>query len=85
MPLRLKTVLPFIVAAVLAGCASTPEAPRAGQTGKAGATAADRRLPDVPERDRVLHDYRAAVSALRAGRVSTVGKLTGSVCGKSRL
>jgi len=56
------------VAVLLAGCTSTPDAPRAGRATAPGAAAADRREPEVPERDRVLYDYRAAVSALRAGR-----------------
>jgi hypothetical protein len=54
---------------VLAGCATPPETPRdARRRGADGATAADRAAPAIPERDRVLHDYRAAATALRAGR-----------------
>ncbi len=62
-----------LIAAVLAfaGCATTPDesGPREGRRRNADrATAADRAAPAIPERDRVLHDYRAAATALRAGR-----------------
>ncbi|MFM7750423.1 MAG: hypothetical protein ACKPB0_08395 [Opitutaceae bacterium] len=46
---------------MLAACATTPDEPRAG-------TAATRGGAEVPERDRVLHAYREAATALRAGR-----------------
>lgn len=47
-----------LAAGLLAGCVAPPaERP----------TAADRRVSEVPERDRVLHDYRQAAFALRAG------------------
>ena len=58
-----------------AGCASGPPpdlrngagtAP-GGVRSNAAQTAADRRVPGVPERERVLYDYRQAASALRAG------------------
>jgi tetratricopeptide (TPR) repeat protein len=63
----------------LAGCAYGPApdsrggADTAGSARKAGAarpgaTAADRRAPAIPERDRVLHDYRFAATALRQGK-----------------
>lgn len=45
-------------AGLLAGCLQTPVT---------ALSEADRREPAVPERDRVLHDYRQAASALRAG------------------
>lgn len=56
--------------AVLVGCATTPphnDAIAAARATAGGATAADR-APAVPERDRVLYDYRFAASALRAGQ-----------------
>ena len=43
-----------------------PDEPRA-RGRKAGATAADRAVPAVPEKDRVLYDYRQAATALRTG------------------
>src|SRR6476646_6816332 len=64
---------------LLAGCAYGP-APdsrvggdaagpvRKGGAAKSGATPADRREPAIPERDRVLHDYRFAATALRQGK-----------------
>jgi hypothetical protein len=51
-------LLAVLAAGLLAGCV----APRA-----ASVTEADRRAAAVPERDRVLHDYRQAAFALRAG------------------
>lgn len=48
---------------LLAGCVSTPPPRRADTRSEA-----DRRAPIIPERDRVLYDYRAAASALRTGR-----------------
>lgn len=53
---------------LLAGCVSTPprNASRAAARADAQPTAADRRVP-VPERDRVLYDYRVAATALRRG------------------
>ena len=47
-----------LTAALLAGCVAPPAA---------NVTEADRRAAAVPERDRVLHDYRQAAFALRAG------------------
>ena len=46
---------------LLAACATPPDEPRAGET-------ATRGVAEVPERDRVLHAYREAATALRAGR-----------------
>lgn len=68
----------FAVLFLLAGCAYGPPpdlrtgaglngAPRANAVAPNAPTAADQRAPAVPERDRVLVDYRAGVSALRAG------------------
>ena len=51
-------LLAVVVAGLLAGCVAPP-AERM--------TDADRRAAAVPERDRVLHDYRLAATALRAG------------------
>jgi tetratricopeptide (TPR) repeat protein len=57
----------------LAGCAYAPGDPRARRADArasaraGGATEADRRASAIPERDRVLFDYRFAASALRAG------------------
>jgi hypothetical protein len=53
---------------LLAGCVSQPDDPPARGKRRAAPTAADRRIPEVPERDRVLYDYRAAATALRAGQ-----------------
>jgi tetratricopeptide (TPR) repeat protein len=51
-------------AALLSGCVSAPE-PRAGRAN--GPTAADRKMREIAERDRVLFDYRAGAIALRTG------------------
>src|SRR5690242_11393128 len=69
-----------LLVALVSGCVYAPDDPRgmryddamaaARGTGD-GATAADRRVPAVPERDRVLYDYRFAASALRAGDYET--------------
>ncbi|MBL9202329.1 MAG: hypothetical protein JNL39_17600 [Opitutaceae bacterium] len=61
----------FIAGAALAllcaGCETLPEETRPlARDSSPAATAADRRAA-VPERDRVLHDYRTAAKALRAG------------------
>lgn len=63
-----------VLLVLLAGCATVPpsgrgerERPRRGGELAAAATAADRREPTVPERDRVLFDYRAGATALRLG------------------
>ncbi len=48
----------LVAAGLLAGCVQTPVT---------ALSDADRRAPAVPERDRVLHDYRQAAFALRAG------------------
>lgn len=54
--------------AMLAGCVTAPDEP-APRVGRGGASAAaDRGAPEVPERDRVLFDYRTAATSLRAGR-----------------
>ena len=58
----------MVAAAFLAGCESLPDEPRARARSASPPTAADRREPAVPERERVLFDYRQGVSALRAGR-----------------
>jgi hypothetical protein len=50
--------LALAAAGLLGGCLQTPVT---------ALSEADRREPTVPERDRVLHDYRLAASALRAG------------------
>lgn len=55
----------LLSAAFLAGCVSVPEEPPARREG--AATAADRRVPAIPEKDRVLYDYRNAATALRGG------------------
>ena len=60
--------LSLVAATFLAGCESLPDEPRGGVRSASSTTAADRREPVVPERDRVLVDYRLGVSALRAGR-----------------
>src|SRR5215207_10811760 len=66
-------LLTVITAVTLLGCAygPPPDLRTGGGTGGAGVrsnaqTSADRRGPAVSERDRVLFDYRAAASALRA-------------------
>jgi hypothetical protein len=50
--------LALAAAGLLGGCLQTPVT---------ALSEADRREPTVPDRDRVLHDYRQAASALRAG------------------
>ncbi len=50
---------------LLASCATPPGEPRARRSGAAAET---RGVPEVPERDRVLHAYRTAATALRTGR-----------------
>ena len=59
-------VLILGLAAVLGGCVSTPDSPAVGR--RAGATEREQREAVVPDKDRVLHDYRLGASALRAGR-----------------
>lgn len=52
--------------ALLTGCVTEMSGPpRAGVPARA--SAADRRVPPIAERDRVLFDYRAAATALRGG------------------
>ncbi|MSU50111.1 MAG: hypothetical protein EXS37_13675 [Opitutus sp.] len=63
----------IVALVLLAGCETIPDEPRAGarRPGASGpATAADQRAPAIPEKDRVLHDYRLAAIALRAGNYS---------------
>ncbi len=55
------------VVVLLAGCVTEPEAPRSRQVAGARKTAADRAVP-IPERERVLYDYRNAASAMHTGR-----------------
>lgn len=59
-----------VVSALLAGCATVDESPRAadGRRSPVARTAADRRESAVPERDRVLYAYRGAATALRLGK-----------------
>ena len=68
----MTAIVAVALAAFLAGCETLPDEPQsradARRTGPAGVTAADRREPPIPGRDRVLFDYRFGVSALRAGR-----------------
>jgi hypothetical protein len=66
--------LPGAALAVLAlsACVYSPgggrnDAIAAARATADGPTAADRRMPAIAERDRVLYDYRFAASALRAG------------------
>lgn len=55
--------------AFISGCASVSDEPPArARPGAHGQTAADRAAPVIPERDRVLYDYRAAATALRTGK-----------------
>lgn len=63
-----RLVLLATTALLLAGCASVPDEPPARGRRRAEPTAAARRQPEIPERDRVLYDYRAAATALRTGR-----------------
>ena len=60
--------VPVVLLSLLAGCVQGPEEPRARGRAAKLATAADRHEPVVPERDRVLFDYRLAATAIRAGR-----------------
>ena len=55
-------------AALLGGCASVPDEPPARRRSGGGGSAVERREPVIPEKDRVLYDYRLSASALRAGR-----------------
>jgi tetratricopeptide (TPR) repeat protein len=65
----------LLAAFVLGGCASEPARPRTFPASTASPqpmrtaapTAADRRVAAADERDRVLHDYRMGVAALRRG------------------
>jgi hypothetical protein len=75
-----RSTLPFAIAALfVAGCTYAPDDPRSQRRkpprasagvadpapgSAATSTAADRR-PPVPEKDRVLYDYRAAAAAMR--------------------
>ena len=60
-------MVPAALAALLADCATEPASPPRGGADRAAATAADR-APAVADKDRVLHDYVAAASALRRGQ-----------------
>jgi len=67
MTISQKYPMMILGLALGAGCTSAPPGPRgAGGSGE-GSTAADRRVPAIPERDRVLIDYRLAATALRTG------------------
>src|SRR3954470_21193980 len=70
--------LGVLTALFLAGCTYAPDDPRSQGRGQPRAnavapaptpanapTAADRRPPPIPEKDRVLYDYRAAAGAMR--------------------
>lgn len=54
--------------ALLGGCVAVPDEPPARRGPGGGTAATERREPAIPEKDRVLYDYRWAASALRAGR-----------------
>lgn len=58
----------LVLTAFVGGCASVPDEPPARRRPGGGAAAAERREPVIPEKDRVLYDYRLSASALRAGR-----------------
>ncbi len=58
---RHRVLLAAALCLLLASCATPPGEPRAGASTTRGAA-------EVPERDRVLHAYREAATALRAGR-----------------
>lgn len=60
-----------VVSALLAGCATVDESPRAadGRRSPVARTAADRRESAVPERDRVLYAYRGGRHGVAAGEV----------------
>ena len=62
-----QTALVLLAGALLAGCETLPEETRPlARNASPAASAADRRAR-VPERDRVLYDYRTAATALRFG------------------
>src|SRR3954464_12898001 len=64
-------VLTLILPALLAGCVTSESEASHGKIARARTdvtpTDADRRPPPVPERNRVLVDYRSGLNALRAG------------------
>ncbi len=64
-----RTALALAAGALLVGCASGEREPRSARAGAAAErTDADRQPAAGAERDRVLHAYRAAATALRLGR-----------------
>jgi len=69
--LQMRCFVLGLGALVLAGCAAEPPLHRQtmehGTSMGRGATDTDRRVSPVPERDRVLVDYRMAATALRHG------------------
>ena len=67
-------VITVVATTIATGCAYAPGDPRgrpndaiAAARATGAQTPGDRRVPTVPERDRVLFDYRYAAAALRAG------------------
>ncbi len=56
-----------VALSLLTGCVTEMAEPPRAMAPARGASDADRRVPPVEERDRVLFDYRAAVTALRGG------------------
>ncbi|WP_414663489.1 hypothetical protein [Horticoccus sp. 23ND18S-11] len=68
MPPGTRLSLLVSSAVLFAGCASEPVEPRrAARLAGERATDVDRRETAIPERDRVLYDYRQAATALRVG------------------
>jgi tetratricopeptide (TPR) repeat protein len=63
---RSLSALVLGLAVTLGGCVSVPDSPPAGR--RVGGADREPREAPVPDKDRVLHDYRLAASALRAGR-----------------
>ncbi|MBI5688637.1 MAG: hypothetical protein HZC55_00960 [Verrucomicrobia bacterium] len=68
MPRTLTALLLVVLLAGLSGCESVPDEPRARDGRRAARAEASRGVPEVPERERVLHAYRAAATALRTGQ-----------------
>jgi hypothetical protein len=69
---RLKIFLAVATLLAFAGCVEMPDGPTRVAAPAAGG---DPRFAHVEERDRVLYDYRYAVSALRAGNFDETKKL----------